>query len=255
MIKMKLIAVLMILCVLSVAVHAQSKFDKTLKKADKDYNAGNYAKALKTLAKYKKSIKGNQAYLPNYYSREARYNLAYGVLTNFDSNIANAISISGTVFGENTNNHASTLTDVAEIYNQYGYYRMAGDYAAKALAIVSSSETEVDMLKGRVSLALAEALIGQGSSNQALAVLKSSETLLASRAVEKETYVENGKIQNRRVPEEELAPRFNSYARLLMLRLAAYGKKATSIVLTLPLQRGVRGFQRTSVTWEKQASP
>jgi CHAT domain-containing protein/tetratricopeptide (TPR) repeat protein len=223
--KMKVIAVLMGMCVLSVTIHAQSKFDKTLKKADKDYNAGNYAKALKTLSKYKKSIKGNQAYLPNYYSREARYNLAYGVLANFESNIANAISVSSTVFGENTNNHAGTLTDVAEIYNQYGYYRLAGEYASKALAIVSSSEVEDNMLKGRASLAMAEALIGQGSSNEALAILKSNEPLLASRAVEKETYVDGGKIQSRRIPEEELAPRFNSYARLLMLRLAAYGKK------------------------------
>ncbi len=222
--KMQLMVVLMALCTFQ-PVHAQSKFDKTLKKADKYYNSGSYSKALKTLDKFKKSIKGNQAYLPPYYTREARYNLAYGVLTNFEKNITTAISTSSTVFGENSTGHANTLTDVAEIFNQYGYYRLAAGYSEKAFEISASAEPKDDMLKSRAVLARAEALIGQGFVNEALALLKSNESFLASRAVEKETFVEGGKIQNRRIPEEELAPRFNSYARLLMLRVAAYGKK------------------------------
>ncbi|MDL5048844.1 hypothetical protein QQ054_22790 [Oscillatoria amoena NRMC-F 0135] len=81
------------------------------------------------------------------------------------------------------------------------------------------------MLKSRAVLARAEALIGQGFANEALGLLKTNESFFASRAVEKETFVDGGKIQSRRIPEDELAPRFNSYARLLMLRLLAYGKK------------------------------
>lgn len=223
--KWLLILWIMVTCLLVQVSYAQNKFDKTLKKADKYYNNGNHAKALKTLAKYKKSIKGNQAYLANYYTRQARYNLAYGILTNFDKDITAAISTSSTVFGENSISHASILTDVAEIFNQFGYYRLAADYSAKALEIHAASEAENPELKSRAVLARAEALIGQGFSNEALALLKASESFIASRAVEKETFVEAGKIQNRRIPEEELAPRFNSYARLLMLRLAAYGKK------------------------------
>lgn len=223
--KLKVMVVLMVLCMLTPAARSQNKFDKTLKKADKYYASGNYSKALKTLAKFKKSIKGNQAYLAQYYTREARYNLGYGILTNFDKNIADALSTSSAVFGENSVNHANILTDVAEIFNQYGYYRLAADYSAKAMEINAASETEEPVLKSRAVLARSEALIGQGFSNEALALLKANESFIASRAVEKETFVEGGKIQNRRVPEEELAPRFNSYAQLLMLRLAAYGKK------------------------------
>lgn len=201
------------------------KAEKILTKADKEYASGKYDKALKSLAKYRTLIKGNQAFLPAYYIRDARYNLAQGVLTNFVNSLDNALQTSMAVYGENNPVYANTLAEVAEVYNQYGYYRIGRQYAAKALEIIQQAEQDEPNIKIKSILALAEALIGQGFANDALQLLRRHEDFIAARAVEKETITTDGKIQVVRVAEAELPFRFNSYARLLMLRVAAYGKK------------------------------
>ena len=92
---------------------------KYLKKADSYYAAGSYAKAVKTLNKFKSSIPktGEGNYMATYYIREARYNLAQGVLSGFDASLNNAISSSATAVGENTTAHGLILLGVASIYN------------------------------------------------------------------------------------------------------------------------------------------
>src|SRR6476620_5514216 len=94
-----------ILCtVLSASVQAQNKkLDKSLKKVDGLYNGGAFEKALSSLTKFKKSAEKlgpNNNYLLLAHLREARINLALGVLTNFESSINNAINTSLASFGE-----------------------------------------------------------------------------------------------------------------------------------------------------------
>src|SRR5690606_17228508 len=67
-------------------------------------------------------------------------------------------------------------------------------------------------------------LIERGFAAEALALLRTQEPILARRAADKETTVENGTIQTRRVPNEELPARFGDYAKCLMLIGAAYNK-------------------------------
>ena len=216
-----------VLC--SISAFSQKKFDKQLAKADKYYNAGSYSKALSALTKFKKSVTGklgqSNKYMPGYYIREARTNLNLGTLTGFDASLNNAINSSFTLNGDATLPHAAVLTDVAETYNQYGYYRLSREYIDKAVEILKKSTTEDPLLKARINLELAEALIGQGFCNKALEVLKENEKFFLERAIDKESYVEDGKIKTRRVPEEELNTRFGSYARWLTLVGYAYAKQ------------------------------
>ena len=225
----RLISVWIFVLFCSISAVSQKKFDKQLAKADKLYNAGSYSKALSALTKFKKSVTGklgqSNAYMPGYYIREARTNLNAGNLVGFDVSLNNAINASFTLNGDASNKHAATLTDVAETYSQYGYYRLSREYLDKAVEIARKATPEDLVLKGKINLALAEALIGQGFSNQALKILRDNEKFFLERAIEKETYVEDGKIKSRRVPEEELNPRFSSYAKLLMLIGHAYAKQ------------------------------
>lgn len=218
-----------IVVMISISVYGQKKFDKALAKADKYYNAGDYSKAQKALAKFKKSVTAklgqNNKYMPGYYIREAQTNLNSGILTGFDASLTNAINASFALHGDASNAHAATLTDVAETYNQYGNYRLGREFLEKALAIVSKATAEDPVLKGRINLELAESLIGQGFSNQALQLLRDNEKFFLERAVDKETYVEDGKIKSRRVEEAELVPRFTSYGKVLMLTGLAYSKQ------------------------------
>jgi CHAT domain-containing protein/tetratricopeptide (TPR) repeat protein len=219
----------LILMLASFIAVGQKKYDKMLKKADDLYNAGDYAKASKTLQKFKKAVTtklGQQNnYMPSFYIRDAKTNLALGVLTGFDGTLENAISSAQTNFGDNSTVYAVTMIEVAEIYNEYGNYRIARDYIQKAKDVLTKSNQMTDALKGRISLAEAEAMIGQGFVNSALEVLKSVDNYFASHAVEKETVVENGSIKTKRVDEAELPYRFGDYAKLLTLYGNAYTKK------------------------------
>lgn len=225
----RLIGVLVFALLVGSSAFSQKKFDKQLAKADKYYNDGNYSKAISALSKFKKSVTAklgaSNKYMPGYYIREARTNLNAGNLVGFDVSLNNAITASTALNGDATNGHASILTDVAETYNQYGYYRLSREYLSKALEINEKIKPEDLILKGRINLELAEALIGQGFSTEALQVLRDNEKFFLERAIEKETYVEEGKIKSRRVPEEELASRFGSYSQLLTLIGYAYAKQ------------------------------
>lgn len=225
----RLISVWILVLFCSIPAISQKKFDKQLAKADKSYHAGEYSKALKSLTKFKKSVTGklgqNNKYMPGYYIREARTNLNAGNLNGFDASLTNAINASFTLNGDASNNHAALLTEVGESYNLYGYYRLGREYLEKATEITKKVTPEDLLLKGKINLELTESLIGQGFSNQALKILRENEKFFLERAVEKETYVEDGKIKNRRVPEEELNPRFGAYAKLLTLIGYAYAKQ------------------------------
>jgi hypothetical protein len=129
-----------------------------------------------------------------YHLRDARYNLAYGILNNFDGSLNQAQATSIAAFGENSLNHAVTLIEVAEIYNQYGYYRLSRELLSKAEPAIQTSAQDNPSVKVKYILALADAMIGQGFSNDGIALLRANESLVASRAVTKEVTTEDGKL-------------------------------------------------------------
>lgn len=199
---------------------------KHLSKADAYYNAGNYAKAGKSLSKYKNSIPahGAESHLAAYYLREAKLKLAQGLPDGFDGILENAIKASITASGAESTAHGTLLIDVAECYNRYGNFRISRSYIDEAVRTLEKSGDITDALSIRIALIKSEAMIEQGFSNEALELLRTQEPLLAARAVEKETMGVDGAIQSRRIPAEELAVRFGDYAKCLMLIGAAYNK-------------------------------
>lgn len=204
------------------------KLDKSLKKIDGLYNGGAFEKALSGLTKFKKSAEKlgpNNNYLLMAHIREAKINLALGVLTNFETSINNALNTSLAAFGESSTSYAVTMLDVADIWLEYGNYRLSREYTEKAEGILKKTNQLNDALKGRIALAKAEAMIGQGFANAAIDVLKEYEKYFFDRAVEKETIVENNEIKTRRIPENEIFQRFNEYARLKTLMGSAIAKK------------------------------
>ena len=129
------------LCLLLVITFSQTLFSqklKHLKKADTYYAGGSFSKAIKSLAKFKSSIPKSDAenYLAMYYIREARYNLAHGILLGFDNSLNLAIESSIAASGEKSTAHGLTLLEVATIYNDYGNYRLSREYIAKATSII-----------------------------------------------------------------------------------------------------------------------
>ncbi|HEY9006676.1 MAG TPA: CHAT domain-containing tetratricopeptide repeat protein [Ohtaekwangia sp.] len=205
------------------------KFDKSLHKIDASFASGSFTKAGSSLQKLKKSITskmGQQnAYMPGLYLREARISLATGVLAGFETALNNALTSSQAMYGDNSTSYATTLIDVASIYNDYGNYRISREYLGKAKELLTKTNQMTDALNGKIALTEAEAMIGQGFCNDALVILDGVEKYFVSRAIEKESIADGTTIKTQRVPIEEIPQRYGDYARLLNLRLKAYTKK------------------------------
>jgi hypothetical protein len=219
---------LVVCSIFSQASLAQNKkLDKTLKKVDSYYNDGNYPKALKTLKKFKAGalkLGTESNYIVDFYVREARLNLASGMLPAFEEDVNNATRTSAKIFGETSKNYATTLIDVADMYNEFGNYRIANDYIEKSKSILEKSAQMDDAIKAKIWMVKAETLTGQGFCRDATALLWEIQEYLLLRAVEKETYVEGGAIKTKRIDVTELPQRFGDYAKLLTLLGKAYGK-------------------------------
>jgi CHAT domain-containing protein len=205
------------------------KFDKSLKKIDGYYAGGELEKAASSLKKLQSSVlsklgPGN-TYMPGLYLREARIKLTMGMLDDFDKVLETVLTESQKTFGENSNSYANTLLEVAELYNEYGNFRIAREYVEKARQLLSKTKEIEEPLKARIALIEAEAMIGQGFCNDAIELLNTWEKFYLGRAVEKESIVENNEIKVKRIPESEIFERFNSYAKLNTLLLNAYAQK------------------------------
>ncbi|HZB12100.1 MAG TPA: tetratricopeptide repeat protein, partial [Chryseolinea sp.] len=227
------LALLLLVIVFFPAFSQDKKFDKSLKKVDRYYAEGDFPKASANLVKLRKSIVTKlgpkNTYVPGLYIREARINLAAGLLKDFDKTLNEALLSSSSIFGDNSTHYASTLIDVATIYNDYGNYRISREYVDRARDLLTKTNQLTELLKTRLGLVEAEAMTGQGFSNEAILLLRSMEQHFAGRAVEKETIIDGAAIKTQRVPFEELAPRFTDYAKLLTLISNAYGKKGNLI--------------------------
>jgi CHAT domain-containing protein len=211
------------------AFSQNKKVDKSLKKIDGYYAAGELEKAISALKKLKSSVASKMGasnpYMPGLLVREARINLTMGTLSEFDKALESALKESKTTFGENSDNYANTLLQVAEMYNEYGNFRIAREYVEMSKNILSKTAEINEGQKARIALIEAEAMIGQGFCNDAITLLNSYENYFLSRAVDKESVVENNEIKTKRVAENEIFERFNGYAKLKTLLGIAYGKK------------------------------
>jgi CHAT domain-containing protein len=202
-----------------------------LKAAETSYELGDYSKAISSLDKFKskafKKLGKHNVYTPTYYLLNAKYNLASGYIAEFESNLYTAVTTSISIHQENSLNHILILIGGAELHNINGSYLDARNYLANAKKLFDGGAPVTDVIKAQWSMAMAEALTGQGYYNEALQILKDHEKFYVGRAVKQETYVENGALKSRKIPEEEVLARYNEYARLLTLLGNAYGKQGS----------------------------
>lgn len=226
----RLCILLVVLCgfIPQTANSQNKKLDKALKKVDGFYKAGSFSKALKALDKFKAGalkISAQNNYMLDYHIREARLKLAIGTVDGFETSLSNALTSCQAVYGETSTRYATTLLDGGEIYIEYGNFKVAREYIEKAEALLQKTEQLNDELVGRIALLKAEAMIGQGFANQALELLATVEKYFTTRAVDKETIVENEQIKTHRLDDSEIFARHNDYARYKTLVGMAYAKK------------------------------
>ena len=196
------------------ALHKQ-EFDNSLRKIDRDSTQVIF-ESNSGLAKLRKShckMGVKNPYMPGLLLREAKIDLASGLLKDFDKTLNDALLSSNSIFGDNSTSYASTLVDVAVIYNDFGNYRISREYVDRARDLLVSTNQLTDLLKARLALVEAEAMTGQGFSNEAIALLRSVESHFAGRAVEKNacdgTSIKRSAYQSRNGPR--FTDRLNCY--------------------------------------------
>jgi CHAT domain-containing protein len=202
------------------------KLDKTQRKISSAYDAGNFPKALKSLKKFTAGAQklGETNYLVDAYLWESKLNIASGLLPEFQESVDKTLKTSEKVFGGTSRSFASNLIDIADLYNEYGYYRRSHEYLDQAKSVLEKSGQFDDAIKSRLYLVKAEALTGQGFCLDAISTLREIEPYLLARAVDKESIVDGTSIKTQRTPEQEWPSRFGDYAKMLTIITRAYGK-------------------------------
>ncbi len=229
---MKILKLIGFLFLITTLATAQSKNDKAIAAVEATYETGDYKKATASLEKFKKKafkkLGQQNAYTVKYYLLLAKFSLASGSFTDFESNLQLAISNSLLIDKENSQKHGLLLLEAAQLYAQNGSYRVSRNYLNDSKKILEKGAFFNDDTKAHWEVAMAEAMTGQGYFREAAELLKGQEKYFAGRTVKQETFVDDkGNLKSRKVPEEELTPRRNDYARLLTSLGNCYGKQGS----------------------------
>lgn len=203
-------------------IYAQ-KWEKMLGKADQYYSLGDYGKASAELAKFqKKLIKelgSNNEYMPDLYVRQAKFNLATGVMVGFETMMDNAASVSEKYHGKESIEHAKNTIEIASMLVSYGYLSRARHNLEEAGVLLTSTGNMTDDLKAAIGLDMARILSGQGFYDEALSFINANEQYFRGRTAAEESYIDDsGKLKSRKLDKQELINRYKDYATILTLK-------------------------------------
>ncbi len=206
------------------------KFEKSLLKPEEAFAIGDYKTAKSALIKAKKKIVAKlgakNQFTATMFLMDAKYDLGLGMPKDFETNIQNAIKASASTDSETSEKYAAVLLNAAELYNQNGSYRVAREYAESAQKVIDVGSFNKDVIRVRLDIILAEALVGQGFWTDAIRLARSREVYFAKRAVKQETVPDGkGGLKSRKIPEAELKQRMDDYARVLTLIGNAFGRQ------------------------------
>lgn len=207
---------------------AQSKNEKFLKKAEASYATGDYSKAFKYLEKFRsrvnKKLGTPNEYTPVYYLNYSKYNLASGMVLEFESNVQSAITSINTATDRNEKSF-DLLIEAAKLYNQNKSYLKAVQLLESVKTSLEVAGLNKDPLQAKWDLAYAEARAGQGYYTNAIELLVAREPYFKGRANKQESFVENGSIKTRKLSDEEFRARFAEYAHLSILLAKTLGDR------------------------------
>ncbi|MFY0652721.1 MAG: CHAT domain-containing protein [Cyclobacteriaceae bacterium] len=195
----------------------QSKWEKILDKADDDYEIGNYEDArgkIKNLKKESiKSYGANSNYFAMAMVLEAKYDVALGILKNVSTTLDSAITMSESVSGVSSVEHAFILRDAAEVWILYGNYQKAGDLLDSSYGIMDDLGVMNEDAQAGIDVMRAEILVGKGFSKDALKLINGSLEYYRERTLN---------LDN--LKKKQIRERYRDYARMMMFKGNAYRK-------------------------------
>ncbi|UXP31285.1 CHAT domain-containing protein [Reichenbachiella agarivorans] len=171
------------------SVSAQTKYDKKLEKADEAYELGQYNSARAEIEKIKKQstkkLGATNDFLPIAYIKEAKYDVALGMLGNIDASVTKGLELSATINGEESEVHALLLKEATEVMIQYGNYVTAKKYLDLAKPILRGAGMDED-LAASMDVLEAQILVGRGFYTEAIKLINEKMPFYLQRALNEE---------------------------------------------------------------------
>jgi CHAT domain-containing protein/predicted negative regulator of RcsB-dependent stress response len=213
----QLLTLLTILVLLSsVPAIGQTKYDKKLEKADELYELGDYTKARSSIDKIKKSttkkIGGVNEFLPIARIKEAKYDVALGILKGVHQSLEEGLEMSKVVNAENLEVHALLLKEATEVMNLYGDYVTAYKYLEEARPILEEGGMD-ENLAASIDVLDAQIKVGSGYYSEAIDLINGKMDFYQGRAM-----LDDG--AKKAVTRE----RKREFARMLMFKGNSYRK-------------------------------
>lgn len=200
----------------ALVVNAQTKYDKKLEKADDAYEIGDYSTARKEVQKIQKKaakkLGANNDFMPIAMIKEAKYDVALGFLGNIEQNVSQALELSTSINGNESEVHALLLKEATEVMVQYGHLVTAKEYLDGARTILEGSTMDED-LEASLDVLEAQIMVGRGYYNEALVLINARMPYYQQRALN-----EQGRRWMVRERKRELA-------RMMIFKGNAYRKK------------------------------
>ncbi|MEO9966884.1 MAG: CHAT domain-containing tetratricopeptide repeat protein [Reichenbachiella sp.] len=192
----------------------QTKYDKKLEKADDLYELGNYPGARSEIEKIKKQttkkIGGVNEFLPIARIKEAKYDVALGILGGVHQSVAEGLEMSEVVNGADSEVHALLLKESTEVMILYGNYVKASEYLEKAKAILEAAEMD-ENLAASLDVLDAQIKVGRGYYSDAIQLINGKMDFYQGRAL-----LDDGAKKN------VVRERKREFARMMMFKGDAY---------------------------------
>ena len=174
-------------CLLSLTAvetaHAQ-KWNKYFDKAEDKYKDGNYKKAAKKIAKAEKKARKKlgpkSPILAIALVKKAKINVGYGVLTEVEGPILEAVEMNEEVNADYKLEYGYLLKEAAEVMVLYGNYNLADQYLEKATTAFKEANV-FDEIEGEIDVMKAKIMSGKGFYQKAVELVDAQTDFFRSR--------------------------------------------------------------------------
>ncbi|UXX77661.1 CHAT domain-containing protein [Reichenbachiella carrageenanivorans] len=213
--KVKQSSLLIILLILiGTSSFAQTKYDKKMEKAADLYEVGDYSGARNEIEKIKKKstkqIGGVNEFLPIARIKEAKYDVALGILSGVHQSVAEGLEMSIVVNGPDSEVHALLLKESTEVMVLYGDFLKAKEYLDQARPILLEAGMD-ENLAASIDVLDAQIKVGRGFYTEAIELINGKMDFYQGRAM-----LDDGA---KKAVERE---RKREFARMMMFKGDAY---------------------------------
>ena len=170
------------------ATHAQ--YEKSIEKAEIQYELGNYSGARSIVAKMQKKatkkLGGNNPFNAIGLIKEAKINVGLGLLTEVMDPLQRGITMSEEVNTIESIEHGFIMIEAADVLISYGHYRLAGEYLEQAEKSFTAAGSLIEDITATIQVLRAQVLTGKGFYSESIRLVNDQSDYYLQRAMSAE---------------------------------------------------------------------